>query len=291
MGQVIGFNIAKNSPPCPSSSLDLSTDCSPLRAYLLRVEPYLCATVFSGVYLLLWHGLVHIHSCFEVHLLQRGLTHSHSPFRSVPTPTWPYPWLQSLQGCIICSAVGLSMATCFEVLQHDLMHSHCRFKVYLLQYGLIHHHRCFEVYLLQHELILGPQSLQRYTCCSTDITTATDASRCTCSGMELSTATDDSGCPAPAWTHPQVTVPLTQVHTGVPACPVQQHRNSSDTLTICQPGTSSLLLSEYSQAQQSKMISSTAGSKSKKQPLTSTRLTYSKASKTHGKHRSLPINN
>ncbi|KAK4826180.1 hypothetical protein QYF61_006042 [Mycteria americana] len=33
----------------------------------------------------------------------------------------------------------------------------------------------------------------------------------------------------------QVTVPSTRVHTGVPACPVQQHRNSSDALAICQP--------------------------------------------------------
>ncbi|KAK4820156.1 hypothetical protein QYF61_020531 [Mycteria americana] len=59
----------------------------------------------------------------EIDLLQRGLTHSHSPFTSKPTPTWPYPWLQSLQGCT-CSVVGLSMATRFEVLQHDLMHTH-----------------------------------------------------------------------------------------------------------------------------------------------------------------------
>ncbi|GAB0182338.1 mitochondrial enolase superfamily member 1 [Grus japonensis] len=64
---------------------------------------------------------------------------------------------------------------------------------------------------------------------------ATDTSRCICSGMGLSMATDASGCPVPAWTHPQVTVPLTRVHTGVPACPVQQHRNSSDALAICQP--------------------------------------------------------
>ncbi|KAK4815999.1 hypothetical protein QYF61_010867, partial [Mycteria americana] len=36
-------------------------------------------------------------------------------------------------------------------------------------------------------------------------------------------------------THAQVTVPLTRVHTGVPACPVQQHSNSSDALATCQP--------------------------------------------------------
>ncbi|GAB0206848.1 hypothetical protein GRJ2_003150400 [Grus japonensis] len=33
----------------------------------------------------------------------------------------------------------------------------------------------------------------------------------------------------------QVTVPSTRVHTGVPACPGQQHRNSSGALAICQP--------------------------------------------------------
>ncbi|KAK4810505.1 hypothetical protein QYF61_004285 [Mycteria americana] len=33
----------------------------------------------------------------------------------------------------------------------------------------------------------------------------------------------------------QVTVPSTRVHSRVPACPVQQHRNSSDALAICQP--------------------------------------------------------
>ncbi|GAB0209324.1 hypothetical protein GRJ2_003398100 [Grus japonensis] len=32
-----------------------------------------------------------------------------------------------------------------------------------------------------------------------------------------------------------VTVPSTRVHTGVPACPVQHYRNSSDALAICQP--------------------------------------------------------
>ena len=96
----------------------------------------------------------------EIYLLQCGLTHSHSPFRSKPAPTRPYPWLQTLQGCT-CSVVVLSMATHFEVLQHDLMHSHGCFKVYLLQHGFIHSHRYFEVYLLQHGLILGPQFLQR----------------------------------------------------------------------------------------------------------------------------------
>lgn len=34
-----------------------------------------------------------------------------------------------------CSVVGLSMATRFEVLQHDLMRSHWCYKVHLLQHG------------------------------------------------------------------------------------------------------------------------------------------------------------
>lgn len=146
----------------------------------------------------------------EIGLLQHGLTHSHSPFRSKPVPTWPHRWLQSLQGCS-CSVVGLSMATRFEVLQHDLMHSHW----------------C--------------------TCCST------------CCSMDHPQSRMVPSVPFPAWTspwatapsevhllqhrhsygcrvsHPQGTVPLTQVHTGVPACPGQQRRTSSDALAACQP--------------------------------------------------------
>ena len=127
------------------------------------------------------------------------------------------------------------MAMHFEVLWHDLMHDHCCFKVYLLQHQLIYSQRHFEVYLLQDGYILGPQLPPRYTYCSTDITKATDASRYTCSGVGLHIDTDALGCPAPTWTHPQVTVSLTRVHAGVSACPVQQHRNSSWALAICQP--------------------------------------------------------
>ncbi|KAK4820044.1 hypothetical protein QYF61_017857 [Mycteria americana] len=75
-------------------------------------------------------------------------------------------------------------------------------EVYLLRHRHNHGHRRFEMYLLWHGLIHGHRH---------------------------------SGCPAPMWTHPQVTVPSTKVHTGVPACPVQQHGNSSDALAICQP--------------------------------------------------------
>ncbi|KAK4806164.1 hypothetical protein QYF61_001087 [Mycteria americana] len=52
----------------------------------------------------------------------------HNAFRDRPAPTCPHPRLQSLQGCT-CSVLGLSMATRFEVLQHDLMHSHRCFEI------------------------------------------------------------------------------------------------------------------------------------------------------------------
>lgn len=41
-------------------------------------------------------------------------------------------------------------------------------------------------------------------------------------------------CPAPRWTYPQVSGPSTQVHTGVPTCPVQHHRNRSNVLATFQ---------------------------------------------------------
>nr|XP_021137417.1 uncharacterized protein LOC110355771 [Columba livia] len=88
----------------------------------------------------------------------------------------------------------------------------------LLQYGLT-----------SHSLFRG------VTCRSLDLSMATDALRCTCSTMDLSTATGTSGCPPPTWTYPQVTVPSSQVGTGAPACPAQQHRHSSDALATGQP--------------------------------------------------------
>lgn len=45
-----------------------------------------------------------------VYLFQCYFTHSHSAFRSAPAPTRPYPWPQSLQGCICC-VVDLCTAT------------------------------------------------------------------------------------------------------------------------------------------------------------------------------------
>ena len=107
-----------------------------------------------------------------VDLLQCGLTHSHSPFRSKSAPVWPYPWPQSRQGCT-CSVVGLSVTTHFEELQHDLMHYHvlstttdassvwsCPWatipsEAYLLRHRHNHGHRHSEIYLLRHGLIHG----------------------------------------------------------------------------------------------------------------------------------------
>ncbi|KAK4829277.1 LOW QUALITY PROTEIN: hypothetical protein QYF61_002669 [Mycteria americana] len=239
---------------------------------------------------LLWHRLIHSHSRFEVHLFQRGLLHGLQCLQRYICSRVALPEPQSFQkyNCtnmaLSMAAVppgvylfcqGLSMATRFEVVQHDLMHSHWCSKVYLLQHGLIHSHRCFEVYLIQCGLILGPQPLQSYTCCSTDITMATDASRYTFSGMGLSMATDALGCAAPTWTHPQVTVPSTRVHTEVPTCLVQQHRNSSDALAICLPRpTATAVIRTFPGTAESddQRCSSTASSNSKEQPLTSPRL-------------------
>lgn len=86
----------------------------------------------------------------ETDLLQHGLIHSHNPFRNRPAPAWPYPQpqsfqkqtctnmasplVQALRGCS-CSLMGLSNATFFEVLQHNLLHSHWCYKVHPLQHG------------------------------------------------------------------------------------------------------------------------------------------------------------
>lgn len=118
-----------------------------------RVVPALCPvceTLSLQGCTCLWHKLIHSHHPLEVlvlqglllgpmerrpisatDLLQHGLTHSHNPFRNRP---WPHPWLQALQGCS-CSVLGLSMATFFEALQHNLVHSHWCYKVHLLQHA------------------------------------------------------------------------------------------------------------------------------------------------------------
>ncbi|KAK4807227.1 hypothetical protein QYF61_024347, partial [Mycteria americana] len=129
-----------------------------------------------------------------------------STFRSKLAPTWPHAQPLMLQD-VPAAAWTSSTAT-------DASRCTC------CSMDFIHSHRCFEAHLIQRGLILGPQSLQSYTCCGTDITMATDVSRYTCSGMGLSMG---------------LSSPSTRAHTGVPACPVQQHRNSSDALAICQP--------------------------------------------------------
>lgn len=183
----------------------------------------------------------------EIQLLQHGLTHSHNSAAQVP-------------GCT-CSVELLSMVTHFEVLQHDLMNSgvmHRHFKVYQLQHGFIHSHRCFEIYLLHHAVILGPQCLQRCICCSTDTIKVTGASRCICS----------------AWAYLQL-----QMLQGVLLPHGPTHRSQSLQLKFtlefqpvlysstetavkpwpsASPGTWPLLLSECSQAERNKTISSTA---------------------------------
>lgn len=176
-----------------------------------------------GVYLL-QQRLVHSHSCFEACLFHHGLLHepqclqryTHSSVAL--TTTTVFSEVNLVQHSTY-SVMDLSIATHFEVHQHELIQSH----------------RCFEECLLQSGLSLGSQSLQRYTCYCIDVTTATDTWRCTCSGVGLSMATDGLGCTAPAWTHPQVIVPLNRIQTGVLAFSVQQHKTSSNALAICQP--------------------------------------------------------
>lgn len=79
---------------------------TPLGVYLLQVKPYLRTTDSSGVHLL-WHGLTHSHSCFEVDQFQHGLFHgaqclqrcscssmaslTASSLENKPAPVWPYP--------------------------------------------------------------------------------------------------------------------------------------------------------------------------------------------------------
>lgn len=142
-----------------------------------------------------------------------ALPHGCSPSRGVPALAWTYSWPHALRHSSLtsCTATDASRCACCRMnLSIDTDASRCVFSSMVLPF-------------------------QRYTCCGTDITMTTGASRCTCSSVDLLTATDALGCPAPIWTHLQVTVPLTRAHRGVPACPVQPHRNSSDAPAICQP--------------------------------------------------------
>lgn len=80
-------------------------------------------------------------------------------------------------------------------------------------------------------------------------------------------------------------VTSTQIHTGVPACPGEQHRTSRDTLATSQPRpiTTAVI----------KMFPGTAQQQGVKAKLVTNEhwfLIHSWASEAHGKHRSLPIN-
>lgn len=77
---------------------------------------------------------------------------------------------------------------------------------------------------------------------------------------------------SPSWTRPQVAVPLAGVQCLVPACPVQQHRESSRALARCQrrlmaiaviktfPGTAKQGDKEQSKGQKQKQSLTTLGS-------------------------------
>lgn len=161
----------------------------------------------------------------EVYTLQSPpLTLQWTPFFA-NAPACTCPWLTVPMGGA-CSGAALCMATISS-------------GVYL--------------YLLCCDLTYGPPSLQR----------------CTCSGVNLSVCHSPfrdvpaaawtypwpqmlwdvpalvwtspqsqtlRGVPVPSWTDPQLAVSLTQAHGGVPVCPVQQQRTSSNALAIASPG-------------------------------------------------------
>lgn len=153
----------------------------------------------------------------EADLLQHGLTHSHSPSQNRPAPTWPHPWMQALQGCS-CSVVRLSMDTFFEVLQHNLVHSHWCYNEHLLQHGS--------------STTTGDSKCTFYTSSCMDLSLGHNPFR----GTPRMQSVSSTGMP-----------PSTQVDTGIPACPGEQHRTRSDALAS--PGPSPLLPSKCSQAQ------------------------------------------
>lgn len=105
---------------------------------------------------LLWHRLIHSHSCFQVQLFQHGFLH----------------WPQYLQRCISFS-VALTAIVPSEVnlLQHGCSPSR-------EAPALLWAYPC-------------PHTL---SCSSMTLCTATDASKCTCCSMNLSTATDALRC-------------------------------------------------------------------------------------------------
>lgn len=156
------------------------------------------------------HGPQHLqrHTCSCMDL-------SHSPLSCDPAPTHPCPWLEFLCRCSQC-ILGLFMVTRFEVLQHDLMHSHWCFKVNLLHHGdfstatdaLWCGFFCFSMDL---SLGYGPSAavwtypsghrpFRHVPTVAHNHSTGTF--RYTCYGIDLSMATDALGCPACTWSHP-----------------------------------------------------------------------------------------
>lgn len=115
-----------------------------------------------------------------------ALSMDHSAFGDRRDPAQPHPQPLSPQkanlpnralplaavpaGCS-CPAVGLSMATRFQGLQHSLMNSQW----------------CFQVLLLQDGPVLWPRCLPGCPCCGTDTATATGTARCTCSLVDSAT--------------------------------------------------------------------------------------------------------
>lgn len=66
----------------------------------------------------------------------------------------------------------------------------------------------------------------RCTCCGTDFSVATDASKCTLLQSGLICGQRCFGMYVLLCGFIHKSIPLTQVQTGVPACSVQEHRNS-----------------------------------------------------------------
>lgn len=146
------------------------------------------------------HGFIHRHSGSEGQLFQHSPVHGPpclwtqtcSPTATVPSKSKP-----AQEGL----APGCSPCRVF-LPWPGFIHSHTISGAP----GRPHEHWCFKLYLLQPDLALGLMPAG-CSCCGTAMSMGT--SRCTCFGMDLFMAREASGYPAPTWTHPQVTVPLT----------------------------------------------------------------------------------
>lgn len=104
--------------------------------YLLPVEYYLWATVFSGV-CLLQHGLSSATLTSRCTCSGEAVLMGHNAFRGVPAMSQTYPQPQALWGVLVQPHAP---------------------------------HWGFKLYLLPHWLTLGPHCLQSYTCRSTTAT-------------------------------------------------------------------------------------------------------------------------